>query len=635
MEFDFTIDVPLELTTPPILTAEEGQKVTLATDFLDPGRVGDYTATVRWGDGTIDSMLVSLDETGFAGSLTADHVYADDAVYEIRVTITDGDAGQASPTAAAMISGVAPVVTAAADANATVGESMSFAIGSFSDPGFTTAGSEEIFSATVDWGDGTTPDTATVSTVNGSADGLTVGEITGEHVFAAAGVYTVLVTVTDDDGLAGQASLQVTVSGNDPAGPAKVRFFVVDRADKASYQYAASGTPLDDFSLHKSGSPRGATTVISANPLWTINSNKRVNIYDTESQQWIGSWNSLGTKSPEGIATDGTDIWIVDHAKDRVYRYADAAARRSGKQSPSDSFSLAYGNRHPSGLTTDGQTLWVVDSHDNRVFAYDRAGTCINWWYLDPNNTAPRGITINPGGGDGIWVVDSSDDAVYHYAAATLDHLGGQDALDVFPLAAGNDHPEGIADPPPTSQFGDTTSDGISVAGELDEPTLEATAAVLAVDPPETTPIVFDTPYSGEISTPGAVDYFTFAGTAGEQIYFDVQNFSGGWIRTALRAPDGSTVFSSADSSVISADEGPLVLDQTGTYQLAFRGYGDHTPNYKFQINLVPPPDVEPIEIDRVYAGAIEVTGAADHWTFQASPASRFTSTRRPRQADH
>ena len=60
---------------------------------------------------------------------------------------------------------------------------------------------------------------ASVTVTNGSPGVLTVGSVSGDHVFAAAGIYTVAVTITDDDGLASVAStLQIEVSGDDPVG---------------------------------------------------------------------------------------------------------------------------------------------------------------------------------------------------------------------------------------------------------------------------------------------------------------------------------------------------------------------------------------------------------------------------------
>ena len=146
------------------------------------------------------------------------------------------------------------------------------------------------------------------------------------------------------------------------------------------------------------------------------------------------------------------------------------------------------------------------------------------------------------------------------------------------------------------------------------------------IDPPElVSDIDFNTTYSGDITTPYALDSYTFDSNAGDEIYFDVLSFSGGWISTKLIAPDGSTVFTNNSSSVITADEGPLELTQTGEYTLEWRGFGNtQTPSYSFQINFVPPPDVNPIEIDEVYAGNIETTGSEDHWTFEGVPGQRI-----------
>ena len=65
--------------------------------------------------------------------------------------------------------------------------------------------------------------------------------------------------------------------------------------------------------------------------------------------------------TPEGIATDGRDIWIVDSKSDKVFRYADAASRLSGSQNAASSFNLNSGNTNPKDIVTDGVSLWTVD----------------------------------------------------------------------------------------------------------------------------------------------------------------------------------------------------------------------------------------------------------------------------------
>ena len=42
-------------------------------------------------------------------------------------------------------------------------------------------------------------------------------------------------------------------------------------------------------------------------------------VQDTNGDTLLGSWRAEGVKRPEGIATDGTDVWIVDQARDRVF----------------------------------------------------------------------------------------------------------------------------------------------------------------------------------------------------------------------------------------------------------------------------------------------------------------------------
>ncbi len=73
---------------------------------------------------------------------------------------------------------------------------------------FTDMGTRDTHTALVDWGDGTT--SAVISESNGA------GTATGSHAYTAAGVYTVRMTVTDDDGGASNQSVFQYVVIYDP-----------------------------------------------------------------------------------------------------------------------------------------------------------------------------------------------------------------------------------------------------------------------------------------------------------------------------------------------------------------------------------------------------------------------------------
>ncbi|MBK8021941.1 MAG: hypothetical protein IPK19_11085 [Chloroflexi bacterium] len=127
---------------------------------------------------------------------------------------------------------------------------------------------------------------------------------------------------------------------------------------------------------------------------------------------------------------------------------------------------------------------------------------------------------------------------------------------------------------------------------------------------------------AGNLEVPGAQDHYTFTGTAGQTIVFDVLAQVGnvGW---TLVGPDGANVFSTATFS-----DRSQALVQTGTYTL--RIYTDavvDTGTYSFKIWLVPAPQVFAIAIGDTVSngvpaagsGNIESPGAQDHYTFTAS----------------
>ena len=158
------------ITSPETLAGTEGETVSLNGTFTAPDVAEPFTATVDWGDGTTTSATVTF--SAGVGTVNAEHVYADDGTYAVRLTVTNalGQSGEANLSAD--ISNSPPVMTTAADQAAIRTETINVSA-SFTDLGF---GPTETFTAQVDWGDGTV-ESAEIALTPGAAGQPTTGII--------------------------------------------------------------------------------------------------------------------------------------------------------------------------------------------------------------------------------------------------------------------------------------------------------------------------------------------------------------------------------------------------------------------------------------------------------------------------
>ena len=183
-----------------------------------------FDVEIDWGDGSpLQTITVAAGETTF--SVT--HTYADDdtaGTGQNDFTVEVNAVGQTTPdvTGTVTVDNVAPTVTATGDQTVDEGTLLNLTdIATFTDPGFSIPGGEsETFTYSVDWGDGSAADTGTATIdANGSAGVNTTGSLDGSHVYADNGIYTVTVTVTDDDGGTSSDTFLVTVNNVAPTGP--------------------------------------------------------------------------------------------------------------------------------------------------------------------------------------------------------------------------------------------------------------------------------------------------------------------------------------------------------------------------------------------------------------------------------
>lgn len=253
--------------------------------------------------------------------------------------------------------------------------------------------------------------------------------------------------------LASGTALLADTDGQGTIVDNETKFYVVDdAASDRTYEYGVSINPIENYALNGGDTaPRGAASIAAGNKVWVVDANKNIYVYNT-SGGLLGSWAAGGLNPQaqlEGIATNGTDIWLVDNKQDKVFKYTGAANRLSGSLNAASSFSLNSANSNPKDIVTDGTSLWVVnDSTTDKVFKYTVAGALLGSWTIDAANASPTGITLDPSNVAHLWIVDNGTDKVYQYDNAATRTSGSQSSSATFALAAGNTNPQGIADPP-------------------------------------------------------------------------------------------------------------------------------------------------------------------------------------------
>jgi hypothetical protein len=167
----------------------ENGSVTLTGTFTDPGVLDTHSVIINWGDGSASTQLeLGANVLGF--SVT--HQYSDDDptgtgsdVKTIAVTVIDKDGATGAGSTNVTVNNVAPVITGVTGpvSPLSVGVSTSVIVN------YTDIGSQDTHTCAFSWGDGATSTSSTPGE----------GSCADSHVYSTAGVYTVNITLTDDD----------------------------------------------------------------------------------------------------------------------------------------------------------------------------------------------------------------------------------------------------------------------------------------------------------------------------------------------------------------------------------------------------------------------------------------------------
>ncbi|MCA9229492.1 MAG: hypothetical protein KDA57_02480 [Planctomycetales bacterium] len=135
---------------------DEANIVTVSGTYSDIGSLDTHTATIRWGDGTVEA--IPLVASGSSGSFTISHFYADndtvnpddvavDNFYTIVVTVIDDDGGMHARSIDVTVLNVSPNLEPIIEATDVNIKGETFLTIQFDDPGADT------LYVYVDWGD--------------------------------------------------------------------------------------------------------------------------------------------------------------------------------------------------------------------------------------------------------------------------------------------------------------------------------------------------------------------------------------------------------------------------------------------------------------------------------------------------
>jgi hypothetical protein len=175
----------------------EGTPITLTGSAKSPSAADNAAGfTYAW--------TVTKNGSPFASGTGASFTFTPDDEGTFAASLQATDDGGAAATSTVSIAGVnvAPVASITGVTHDTLvlvpQQAITFT-GGFTDPG-----KLDTHTATLDWGDGTPPDTYSFAAGD-------PGDTTDTHAYSAAGTYTITYSVSDDDGGTSSLSVQVTV----------------------------------------------------------------------------------------------------------------------------------------------------------------------------------------------------------------------------------------------------------------------------------------------------------------------------------------------------------------------------------------------------------------------------------------
>jgi PKD repeat protein len=471
-------------------TVNEGQLLDLTGNghrilgvFVDTGTLDLHTATVDWGDGSPLYTPV-VNEAGGSGALTGSHIYADDGIYTVKVTVADDDGGVSDiGMFTVTVNNVDPVLTLTPTSPTTIAEGSGVSFNaSFTDHGFDnpnnpnpatptiTDPKHESFTYDVSWGDGRNPITGMTANYTPGSDGVdSTGAFTGSHTYADDGTYTVTVTIHDDNGGSNSEMFTVTVNNADPV-------LTLTPTPPTTIFEGSSVAFNATFSDHGFDNPNNPTTPATGDPL---NESFTYDINWGDGRDAVSGVAVADTNGSPGTPSTGSFSGSHTYADDGTYTVTVTIHDDNGG-TDTKTFTVTVNNQNP--------TLTVTPTPPTTIF--EGSSVAFNASFSDPGFDNPNNPTtpatgdplnesftydINWGDGrdavNGVALTDTNgspgtpstgsfsgnhtyaDDGTYTVTVTIHDDNGGTDTK-TFTVTVNNQNPALTVTPtPPTTIF--------------------------------------------------------------------------------------------------------------------------------------------------------------------------------------
>ncbi len=194
-----TGDLPVVNVAPVILSVNapvitENGIATLTGTYSDVGVRDTHEIEIEWGDGTTSNAVIDP----LTRSFVAAHQYLDDNptntssdIYSIFVRIRDDDGGEATASTSGIVENAPPQILNLTSNHSSILD-VSYDGSIKIEAGIFDPGTQDTHTVMVDWGDGSTMETIPVDP--------STKTLQSDHTYSQAGVYSIIVTVLDDDG---------------------------------------------------------------------------------------------------------------------------------------------------------------------------------------------------------------------------------------------------------------------------------------------------------------------------------------------------------------------------------------------------------------------------------------------------